>query len=230
MSPNPQPPPPNRVKRIFLVDDYPMVRNGVAELIRKESDLEICGESDTAEQAMRALTSTPADLIIVDLSLAGRSGLELIKDLRARYPELLILVLSMHAEQLYAERALHAGANGYIMKTASEEALIKAIRKVLDGQVYVSEKISRAILEDFAGRASTKELSPVMQLSDREFEVFHLIGQGKATHEIALQLGVSPKTVNTHRAHIYEKLQLEKGVDLTYYAVSWLQTNQGPLL
>jgi len=230
MSPTHQPGPPNRAKRIFLIDDHPVLRNGLAAFIHKEGDLEISGQADTAEQAMKALRSAPVDLIILDLNLTGKSGLEFIKDVRIEFPRTLILVFSFNAEQLYAERALHAGANGYLMKLASEETILKAIRKVLAGEVYVSENVSSTILENFAGRAPTKPVSPVVQLSDREFEVFSLIGEGKATHEISQQLRISPKTVNTHRAHICHKLQLQTGGDLTYYAVRWLQTNQGPAI
>jgi DNA-binding NarL/FixJ family response regulator len=217
---------PNPAKRVFLVDDHPVFRNGLAELLRRESDLQICGESDTAEQAMRALVRLKADLVTVDLSLPGKGGLELIKDLRIHFPRLLILVVSMHAEHLYAERALHAGANGYVMKQAMPETLLKAIRHVLRGEVYVSETLSSTILTTFAGRRSGKAVSPVMQLSDREFEVFRMLGEGKPGQQIARQLCISPKTVDAHRARIREKLRLQTAPELAYYAFRWVSTNK----
>jgi DNA-binding NarL/FixJ family response regulator len=218
----------NRLERVFLVDDHPVFRNGLAELIRREKDLQVCGEADTAEQAMRALAAAKANLAIIDLSLQGKSGLELTKDIRIQHPQLFILVMSMHAEHLYAERALRAGANGYIMKQASPELIIKAIRKVLRGEVYLSESLSSTILHTFSGHSSGKAVSPVFQLSDREFEVFRMVGEGKPTRQIARQLGISSKTVDAHRAHIRDKLQLQTGPDLICYAVRWLETNKGP--
>ena len=209
------------------MDDHPVFRSGLAGLIGKESDLQICGEASSAEEAMKALSRLNADLVTLGLSLPGKSGLELIKDLRIQFPQLFILVVSMHAEHLYAERALKGGANGYIMKHASPDMLVKAIRRVLRGEVYVSDKLSSTILNAFAGHGPTTPLSPVLQLSDREFEVFRMVGEGTPARQIARQLAISSKTVDAHRAHIREKLRLQSGQELVCYAIRWVQTTKG---
>jgi DNA-binding NarL/FixJ family response regulator len=208
-------------KRILIVDDHPMMRQGLAQLINSEPDLAVAWEAESAGQALETLAAHKPDLVLADISLPGKNGLELIKDIRVLQPEVLILVVSMHDETLYAERVLRAGGRGYIMKQQGGKKLMEAIRQVLTGQIYVSEKMSAHILEIFSGHRSRAGSSPVAQLSDREFEVFQLIGDGKGTREIAERLHLSVKTVEVHRAHIKEKLGLKSATDLVRYAVRW---------
>ncbi len=221
-----QPQTPER-KKILLVDDHPFMRAGVAQLIDKQPDLVVCGEAGDPGAAMGVLAKTKADLVLSDITMPGRSGLEFIKDLLAQYPNLPIIVLSMHDEIIYAERALRAGARGYIMKEAGGENLLAAIRQVLGGQVYVSLKMSANILDSFSGRKSRDSNSPFGKLTDREFEVFQLVGQGKSTRDIAAQLNLSPKTVDVHRGHIKEKLDLKDSTALVRHAIRWVETSKG---
>lgn len=209
-------------KRVLIVDDHPMMRQGLAQLINGEPDLVVCCEADTAAQAVDRIVQNKPDLVLADISLPDKNGLELIKDVHVRDPEILILVVSMHDESLYAERVLRAGARGYVMKQEGGRKLMQAIRLVLSGQIYVSEKMSAKILEIFSGRRS-KGGSPIERLSDREFEVFQLIGEGKGTRDIAGHLHLSVKTVEVHRANIKEKLDLRSATDLVHYAVRWME-------
>jgi DNA-binding NarL/FixJ family response regulator len=211
-------------KRILIVDDHPMMRQGLAQLIGAESDLAICGESENAEHALDAINSLKPDLVIADISLPGKNGLELIKDFQAIQPDLPILVISMHDESLYAERVLRAGGRGYIMKQEGGKKLMQAIRQVLEGKIYVSEKMSADILEMFSGRRAGSESSPVEKLTDREFEVFQLLGQGKGTRDIAEKLHLSVKTVEVHRANIKAKLKLKSASELIRFAVRWSES------
>jgi DNA-binding NarL/FixJ family response regulator len=213
-------------KRILIVDDHPMMRQGLAQLIDNESDLNVCGEADTAGEALTAVSAQKPDLVIADISLPDRNGLELIKDIQAMYSGLPVLVVSMHDESLYAERVLRAGGRGYIMKQEGGKKLMEAIRQVLGGQIYVSEKMSAKILELFSGRRSQTTGSPLEQLSDREFEVFQLIGEGKATREIAEHLHLSVKTVEVHRANIRKKLKLASGTDVVHQAIRWVESQK----
>ena len=208
-------------KRVLIVDDHPMMRQGLAQLINSEPDLVVCHEADTARQAFDAVSLDEPDLALVDISLPDRSGLELIKDIHAAHPELPVLVVSMHDESLYAERVLRAGGRGYIMKQEGGKKLMDAIRQVLAGRIYVSDKMSERIIEIFSGRREAGAGSPVERLTDREFEVFQLIGRGKGTRDIAGHLHLSVKTVEVHRANIKEKLKLENATDLVRYAVRW---------
>jgi DNA-binding NarL/FixJ family response regulator len=210
-------------KRIFIVDDHPMMRQGLAQLVNNEPDLTVCGEADTAGQALNVVCGCQPDMLIADISLPDKNGLELIKDLRALHPELSILVISMHDEELYAERVLRAGGRGYVMKQEGGKILMEAIRQVLSGKVFVSEKMSAKILEIFSGRRDQSGGSPVQRLSDREFEVFQMIGEGKGTRQIAEHLHLSVKTVEVHRANIKEKLRLKTATDLVRYAVRWIE-------
>lgn len=210
-------------KRILIVDDHPMMREGLAQLISHESDLMVCGEAENANQALEIIHRSKPDLVLLDISLAGKSGLELIKDIQAMHSDLLVLVISMHDESLYAERVLRAGGRGYIMKQEGGKKLMQAIRQVLNGQIYVSEKMSAKILETFSGRRPESNRPTVESLTDREFEVFQLIGQGKTTREIAQQLHVSVKTVEVHRINIKQKLSLETAMELIRYAVRWVE-------
>jgi DNA-binding NarL/FixJ family response regulator len=215
---------PDSRKRILLVDDHPMMRAGLAQLINKQAEVRVCGEAGNPAEAFDELAKTKVDLVVTDITMPGRSGIEFIKDLLAAYPELSVLVISMHDETIYAERVLHAGARGYIMKEAGGENLLAAIRQVLSGQVYVSPRMSAKILENLSGRKPRGSHSPIEKLSDREFEVFQLIGQGKSTRDIAKQLHLSPKTVDVHRGHIKEKLQLKDATSLVRHAVRWVET------
>jgi DNA-binding NarL/FixJ family response regulator len=212
-------------KRVLLVDDHPFMRAGLAQLLNQQPDLAVCGEAGSPTEAFSCLGKTQPDLILTDLTMGGRSGLEFIKDLLAQAPKLLILVVSMHDEIVYAERALRAGARGYIMKEAGGENLLAAIRQILAGDVYVSPRMSSRILAGLSG-ARPRMHSPIQRLTDREFEVFELIGQGKSTRDIAEQLNLSSKTVDVHRGHIKEKLELRDVTALVRHAVRWVETQQ----
>jgi DNA-binding NarL/FixJ family response regulator len=211
-------------KRLLVVDDHPMMRTGLAQLIDNEGDLKVCAEADNAGQALNAVAKQKFDLALVDISLPDKNGLELIKDLRTLSPSLPILVVSMHDEIIYAERVLRAGARGYIMKQEGGQKFLQAIRRVLAGQVFVSEKMSARILENISGTTTPNSISPVRRLSDREFEVFQLIGQGVGTSDIATRLRLSVKTVEVHRANIKQKLGLATATELVRFAVRWLDS------
>jgi len=211
-------------KRIMLVDDHPMLRAGLAALIDKQADLVVCCEAEDPGKALQAIAQTKPDLIVTDLTMPGRGGLELIKDLQAMHPGLPALVVSMHDEMLYAERALRAGARGYLMKEAGGEKFLVAIRHILGGQVYVSERMSAQLFEAMTSRKPRGSSSPIEKLSDREFEVFQLIGQGKNTRDIAQHLHLSPKTVDVHRANIKGKLGIPDATALVSHAVRWVET------
>ena len=200
------------------------MRQGLAQLINNEPDLTVCAEADTAAQALQQINACKPDMIIADISLPDKNGLELIKDIRAQVADPLILVVSMHDEALYAERVLRAGGRGYLMKQEGGRKLMDAIRQVLMGKIYVSEKMSAKILEIFSGRRNESGGSPVERLSDREFEVFQMIGEGKGTRQIAEHLHLSVKTVEVHRANIKEKLQLKTATDLVRFAVRWIES------
>lgn len=216
-----------KVKRceIFLVDDHPIVRQGLTRLINGEKDLTVCGEAESAEQAMTALETQQPDLAIVDLSLKGLSGLTLIKEIKTRFPQVSILVVSMHGEAFYAERVLRLGAKGYVMKQEAPDTILKAIRLVLRGELYVSEPLAKRLLRTVvAGEPGDRaDESPLQRLSDRELEVFGLIGRGLGTRQIAEQLYLSVKTVESYREHIKDKLQLENATELLQQAIQWTQ-------
>lgn len=211
-------------KKILIVDDHPMMRQGLVQLIGVEKDLCVCGESENAEGALDSVQSLKPDLVLADISLPGKNGLELIKDFQTLQPGLPVLVISMHDESLYAERVLRAGGRGYIMKQEGGKKLMQAIRRVLDGKIYVSEKMSADILETFSGRRAGTESSPVENLTDREFEVFQLIGQGQGTRDIAEKLHLSVKTVDVHRTNIKTKLKLKSASELIRFAVRWIES------
>lgn len=208
-------------KKILIVDDHPIVRQGLRVLIDNEDGLMVSDDAEDASKAMEAIRKLEPDMAIVDISLNGKNGLELIKDIKIRSPHVAILALSMHDESLYAERALRAGARGYIMKEEAPENLCAAIHKVLNGQIYVSEQIAtKMVLKSVRGGANTCT-SAIERLSDRELEVLNLIGQGHGTRQIAEKLYLSVKTIETYRAHIKEKLNLKDAVELLYYAIQW---------
>lgn len=213
-------------KRILLVDDHPFMRIGLATLIDRQPDLTVCAEAGDPVEAFHAVQKTKPDLVLTDLTMPGRSGLEFIKDLLAAEPDLSILVVSMHDEAVHAERALRAGARGYIMKEAGGENLLTAIRQILRGEVYVSPRMSARILAGLSGGKPRGSSSPIEKLTDREFQIFQLIGQGKSTRDIAGQLHLSPKTVDVHRANIKEKLELTDVTALIRHAVRWVETEQ----
>ena len=208
-------------RNILIVDDHPIFREGLSQSINREQDLTVCDEAENAAQAMECVQRLRPDLVIVDITLPGKSGLELIRDFRALYPDLALLVVSMHDESLYASRILRAGARGYVMKQESPRILLQAIRHVLDGGIHVSERMSAQILESYSGQHTHSSTSPIEQLTDREFEVFHLIGQGRNNQEIAGQLHLSFKTVAVHQANIRHKLNLKSSSDLIRFAVRW---------
>lgn len=208
--------------RVLLVDDHPIVRQGLGQLINEEPDLTICGEAEDFQAALTALDDTKPDVAIVDISLKDRSGIELVKEIRARKPELPILVLSMHDESLHAERVLRAGAKGYIMKQEATEQVMNAIRRVLRGEVYLSERMASRMVNRLVAGPQNVGGSPIERLSDREFEVFQMIGQGVGPSDIAEKLGLSVKTVETHRERIKEKLNLASGSELIRYAMQYV--------
>lgn len=200
-----------------------MMRQGLAQLVNSEPDLTVCCEADTARQAFETIRQGQPDLVLVDISLPDKNGLELIKDVHAVFPMMPLLVVSMHDESLYAERVLRAGGRGYVMKQEGGKILMQAIRQVLAGQIYVSDKMSSRILEMFTGRRREGGTAEVGRLSDREFGVFQLIGQGHGTRAIAEQLHLSVKTVEVHRANIKKKLRIRGATDLVRYAVRWVE-------
>lgn len=209
--------------RIFLVDDHPIVRKGMIELINQHPDLDVCGEASNVDEARRLLDELAPDLVILDIGLQGASGMELLSFLKNHYPDLATLVLSMHDEALYAERALRAGARGYVMKHEATTRLQAAIRRVLEGRIYVSERMTDRMLERATHGEDAGTGNPLEKLSDRELEVFQLIGQGLRTSQIAESLCLSVKTIETHRAHIKEKLQLSSAAELVKHAVAWTE-------
>lgn len=224
MAQDSKPTPTTGRKRILLVDDHPMARTGIASYINAQPDLRVCCEAGTPKQAFDSLGRGLPDLLITDLSMPGRSGIEFIKDVVAMHPDLPILVVSMHDEAVYGERALRAGARGYITKDARGDDVIAAIRRVIGGQVYASDTLAAKLLDRVTGRKPRGSTSPIETLSDREFEVFQMIGQGKTTKEIAADLNLSPKTIDVHRGHIKEKLKLPDAISLVRYALRWVET------
>ena len=220
-----RPAPPKQ--RLLLIDDHPFMRAGLAQLIDRQPDLMVCGEAGNPAEGMREFARTRPDLILADMTMPGRSGLEFIKDLHAQQATVLILVVSMHDETIYAERALRAGARGYIMKEAGGENLLAAIRRVLQGEIYVSPAMAAKVLSNLTARRPRGSSSPIEKLTDREFEIFTLIGHGKSTRDIAEQLHLSPKTVDVHRSHIKEKLELSDATALVRHAVRWVEAPGG---
>ena len=211
--------------RILVVDDHPIVRQGMALLINREADLEVCGEAEEASAALAAIEHLRPDIVIVDLSLNGPDGMDLIKAIRTRSAALPVLVLSMHDELTYAERALRAGANGYIMKQEATTRVLTAVRRILKGEVYLSDRAASRVVQQYV-RGSARDTSPIAELSDRELEVFRLIGQGHGTRQIAEELHLSIKTVESYQAHIKEKLSLRSARELVQHAILWSLSNK----
>jgi DNA-binding NarL/FixJ family response regulator len=215
---------PRGKRTILIVDDHPIVRQGLAQLINQEKDLEVCGQAEDAHEAIQTIRELDPDLVIVDISLRDTSGVDLIKDLKVQYPDLPILTLSMHDEAVYGERALRAGAKGYIMKQEATEKVVTAIRRVLAGEVYVSDGMAAKMVSKLVGGASKKTGSPIENLSDRELEVFRMIGEGYNTREMAEKLHLSVKTIETYRAHIKDKFALQDASELLRAAIQWVNT------
>jgi DNA-binding NarL/FixJ family response regulator len=212
------------MSRILIVDDHPVVRGGLQSIIDGRDDLSVCSTAGSVQQALAEVEASHPDLVLTDLGLPGRNGIELIKDLRTLHPELPVLVMSMHDELIYAERVLRAGGRGYVAKEAPAEVLLHAIRKVLAGGVFVSDLVTNHFFHGISGNSGRNGSFPIQRLTDRELEVFEHIGRGKGTHDIAEQLGISPRTVDAHRTHIREKLGLGDGNELIRYAVRWVES------
>jgi DNA-binding NarL/FixJ family response regulator len=216
----------SRKHRILVVDDHPIVRQGMAQLINREQDLEVCGEAEEASAAIAAIESLRPDIVTVDLSLNGPDGIDLVKAIRMRFPALPLLILSMHDELTYAERALRSGANGYIMKQEATTRVLTALRRILGGDVYLSDRAASRVVQQFV-KGAAGSVSPVADLSDRELEVFRLIGQGRTTRQIAEELHLSIKTVESYQAHIKEKLSLRSARELVQHATLWNAAKSG---
>jgi DNA-binding NarL/FixJ family response regulator len=213
--------------RIFIVEDHPVTRNGLVQLINYQNDLLVCGFADTVAKAMGGVENAEPDLVMVDVSLPDGHGLELVKDIKALRPQMRILVLSMHDEGFYAERAFRAGASGYVMKQEPTDTVMAAVRRILCGETYLSPRMQERVLNRFATGKPAEVNSDVERLTDRELEVFELIGRGHGTRQIARQLRLGVSTVETHRAHLKEKLDVENGTELTRRAVEWVNSHLG---
>ncbi len=209
---------------VLLVDDHPITRQGVAALINQEPDLMVCGEADSAPRALEMITKLLPDLAVIDISLKSVNGLELMKNIKVMMPKLPVLVMSMHDEALYAERALRAGAQGYIMKQEASEKILTAIQRVLKGELYLSDKMQEKMLHRIVNAKQNEPGFSIDKLSDREMEVFQLIGNGFSTRQIATQLNLSVKTIESYREHLKLKLALETGSDLVRYAIQWMKS------
>jgi DNA-binding NarL/FixJ family response regulator len=213
-------------KRILIVDDHPLTRLGLSQLLNREPGWMVCGETGDAREVQAAMKHSRPDLILTDLTMPGKSGLEFIQDMRQSHPQLPLLVVSMHDEAIYAERVLRAGARGYIMKSEGGDLLLEAVRQVLNGEIYLSKKMSGLLLSQMVGQRSNPQETAIGSLTEREFAVFQLMGQGLITKEIGHRLHVSGKTVETHRGHIKKKLRLPNTASLAAYAIRWAVSRQ----
>jgi len=219
----PKPSKPSAKHRILLVDDHPITRQGVAVLINQEEDLEVIGEADSAPAAIALLQKQPADLAIIDITLKTTNGIELMKHIRVLAPDMPVLVMSMHDEGVYAERAMRAGARGYIMKQEASSRVLTAIRTVLSGELHLSDRMKERMLHRLVSNRKEEVRFSIDTLSDREMEVFQLIGDGFSTRQVASKLNLSVKTIDSYREHLKLKLQLESGKDLVRYAIQWMK-------
>lgn len=210
---------------ILVVDDHPIVRHGLSQIINQQNDLHVCAEAESAPVALNAIEKHHPDIALVDLSIQGSNGIELIKNIKSKYA-LPVLVVSIHDEALYAERSLRAGAKGYIMKHEATEKVLIAIRRILGGEIYLSERMGERLLQKYISGNQKSEVyaSPFAKLTDRELEIFRLIGQGRSTRDISKDLSLSVKTIESHRAHIKQKLKLRNSVELVHQAVQWVQS------
>jgi DNA-binding NarL/FixJ family response regulator len=211
--------PPKR--KVFVLDDHPIIRAGLTMLINREPDLSVCGDAEEMASALQLIDSLRPDILVVDISLNGPDGLDVLKHVRSKNAGLPVLILSMHDETLYAERALRAGANGYIMKQEATERVLVALRRILKREIYVSDRVASKMLRHFVGGAPTSQRSPLEELSDRELEVLRLIGEGQGTRQMAEALHLSVKTVETYQCHLKEKLDLKNSRELVQYAIQW---------
>lgn len=212
-------------KRVYIVDDHPLMRKGMAMTLQMDVGFEVCGQAESAEEALNEIFDLKPEVVVIDISLPGMNGLELLKTLLSQKPEMLILIVSRHDEELYAERAIRAGAKGYLMKLEAGDTLVTAVKQILNGGIYLSSKISSKLIMKMASGKNTGDQSPLEILSDRELEVFELTGKGETTKNIAQRLHVSVKTVETYRARIKEKMQLESNNDLIRKAVQWVESS-----
>jgi DNA-binding NarL/FixJ family response regulator len=219
----PTPSVPSDKKHVFVVDDHAMFRDGLRRLVDIEPDLMVCGDAANAVEAIQGIRQSQPDLVIVDLSLEGTSGIDLIKNIKRDFEDMPVLVVSMHAESLYGDRALRAGAMGYVMKSEPATTVLEAIRKVLGGDVHVSEKMATLVVSKFVQGESDQPPSPLEALSDRELEVFRMLGQGKGTREIADEMNVALPTVSTFKNRIKEKLKMKNSTETTLYALQWFR-------
>jgi DNA-binding NarL/FixJ family response regulator len=217
-------PKPSGKSRVLLVDDHPLTRHGMKALISQQPNLEIVGEADSAPRALELVEKLKPNLAIVDITLRSTNGIELTKGMRAQSPDLQVLIVSMHDENLYAERALRAGAMGYLMKHEASEKIITAIQRIQQGEIYLSDRIKEKMLHRFVNHKTDELVSPIDTLSDREMEVFQLIGNGYGTRLIAQQLNLSIKTIDSYREHLKLKLNLESGSELVRYAIQWMKS------
>jgi DNA-binding NarL/FixJ family response regulator len=212
---------PTKKCRVLLVDDHPIIRQGLGMLIDREPDMSVCGEADTSHSALHAVATLRPDIVVLDISLSGPDGLDVLKEIRLKTASLPVLILSMHDETIYAERAMRAGANGYIMKQEATEKVLVAIRRILQGEVYLSDRLTNTMLQQYVRRGSAAKGSPLLNLTDRELEVFRLIGVGHGTRQIADELHLSVKTIESYQAHIKEKLALRNARELVQHAIEW---------
>jgi DNA-binding NarL/FixJ family response regulator len=212
----------DKKRQVMVVDDHPIVRQGLIQLVNREPDLAVCGEAGVAGSALRVILDAQPDIVVLDISLGGPDGLDLLKEIRERLPHLPVLILSMHDESVYAERALRAGANGYIMKQEASEKVLLAVRRILNHEVYVSDRVSGKMLQQYVGKTGGVSHSPIEDLTDRELEVYRMIGEGHGTREIAEKLHLSVKTVETYQAHIKEKMSFRSARQLVQHAIQWV--------
>jgi DNA-binding NarL/FixJ family response regulator len=210
----------SRTYRVFIVDDHPLVREGLANLINQQTDLNVCGEAEDSSSALSGIQTTEAEIVLVDISLKNESGLELVKTLTNQFPDVAVIVLSMHDEALYAERALHAGARGYVMKRETTKNVLTAIRRVIGGDIYVSDRVVNSMAKRMSSR-KTAAAEPVERLSDRELEIFRLLGQGRTPSQIAEDLRLSLKTVQAYCARAKEKFGVTSLTELLRAAIRW---------
>ena len=213
-----------RKTQILLVDDHPVVRDGLTTIINHQRDLNVCGGTDDAHQALKAIGDLKPDVVVADISLKNSDGIELTKSIKAKYPTLPVVVLSVHDESVYAERALRAGARAYLMKEVASENIVNALRTVLKGEIYVSDTVSKKFLHKIAGDKTNKTKTSMENLSDREFEIFRFIGEGYKASQIAKKLHLSVKTVETYRGRLKEKLNLDSAAALLQYAIKWAKS------
>ena len=212
-----------KTNRVLIIDDHPLLRQGIAMLINSQKDMEVCGQSDDALTAITTIEKLKPDVVVLDITLKTHNGIELLKNIKARFPELHVLVLSMHDENIYAPRAFRAGAAGYVMKHEATDNVIAALRKILAGEVYMSTTLGERLLSRMVGGKAAPLRSPVDELTDRELEVFTLLGKGMGTRPIAEKLHLSVKTIESHRAKIKEKLNLKTATELVHHAIQWVQ-------